>query len=187
MARDCSGATGRHPRAHLAVSANEIAVQPGHANDLLDRQTVVGQAPNRLVSLLTAQDPLVEKPFGHGQQARIDCMGTERLLDLRHRTTYSGKKGLRAIVEQMSPVRDLDGVRQSPGYSTAITTIAVAGHGLDPGMAGQPSFNRCGFAVRQDIDDPPPFQIADQSSVTPPAAPSPIVDPDRPEVLGCAT
>ena len=55
-------------------------------------------------------------------------------------------------------------------------------HKLDPGVAFQPSFDRGRFVVRQDIDDPPPFQIADHRSVTPTAPPGPVVDPDHPQM-----
>ena len=56
--------------------------------------------------------------------------------DVGHRTTDRGQEGLPAIVEQMPPVRDLHRVRKSPGNGATVTAIAVAGHDLDPGVAG---------------------------------------------------
>ena len=66
------------------------------------------------------------------------------------------------IVEQMPPVCHLEGVRQRSGNGATVTGIAVPGHDLDSGVAIQPSLDCSKFAVRQDIDDPPPLQIADQ-------------------------
>ena len=95
----------------------------------------------------------------------MDGSGTECLSDVGHRTTHRGQEGLPAIVEQMPSVRDLHCVRKSPGNGAAVTAIAVAGHNLDPGVAAQPSLDRGRFAVRKNVDDPPPFRIADQGSV----------------------
>ena len=94
--------------------ADEIAAQSGHADDLLDRHTVAGHAPNRRVGLLAALEALIQKPLGSRQRGRVDGTGTECLSDIGHRTTDRSKESLSAIVEQMPPVRDLHCVRKSP-------------------------------------------------------------------------
>ena len=170
----------------LEIKRCLCCTQPGHANDLLDRQAVIGHASNCRIGLLAAQKPLVLKLFRLGQNARIDSPGTGRRPDVGHRAAHCSKKGFPGIVEQMPPVCHLEGVRQRSGNGATVTGTAVPGHDLDSGVVIQPSLDCSRFAVRQDIDDPPPFQIADQRSVTPAAPPSSIVNPDRAEMTGRA-
>ena len=125
----------------------------------------------------------MQKPLGSRQEAGGDGPGIECLSDVGHRTTHRGQKGLPAIVEQMPPVRDLHCIRKNPGNGAGVTAIAVAGHDLYPGVAVQPSLDRGRFAVGKNVDDPPPFQIADQSSIPPTASPGPIIDPDHAQLF----
>lgn len=77
----------------------------------------------------------------------------------------------------------MDSMRLGPGNRAAMAAIAITSNTLDPGMALQPSLDLGRFATRQDIDDPPPLQIADHRSVTPAAPPGPIVDPDHTQAI----
>ena len=99
------------------------------------------------------------------------------------RSLANSQKGLPAIVEQMPPVRDLHCIRKSPGNGVGVTAIAVPGHDLYPGVAVQPGFERGRFAVGQNVDDLPPFQIADQGSIPPTASPGPIINPDHAQLF----
>ena len=116
----------------------------------------------------------MQKPLGSRQQAGVDGPGTECLSDVGHRTTHRGQEGHPAIVEQMPPVRDLHCIRKSPGNGAGVTAIAVAGHDFYPGVAVQSGFDRGRFAVGKNVDDPPPFQIADQGSIPPTASQNPL-------------
>ena len=83
----------------------------------------------------------------------------------------------------MPPVRDLHCIRKSPGNGAAVAGIAVAGHNLDPRVTGQPGLDRGRLAVWKKVDDPPPFQIADQGSISPAPSPGPIIDPDHAQLF----
>ena len=49
-------------------------------------------------------------------------------------------------------------------------------------MIREPHFDGRSLAVRQDIDDPMPLEVADGRSVAMPALPGPIIDPNHPRV-----
>lgn len=76
----------------------------------------------------------------------------------------------------MPAVGNLNRFWQGPRDGTSIASVAVAGDDLNPWTDPQPGLDRGRFPVRKEINDPAPLQIADQSAVSLPLSPSPIVD-----------
>lgn len=59
---------------------------------------------------------------------------------------------------------------------TAVATVAITGNNLDPGTCAAPRFHSGGLPVGQQIDDLPPFEIADQRAILQSLTPRPVVD-----------
>ena len=76
----------------------------------------------------------------------------------------------------MPTIRDLNRVRQGTRRGTAVATIAITGNNLDLGTRAEPRFHSGGLPVGQQIDDLPPFEIADQRAVALSLPPCPVVD-----------
>ena len=61
----------------------------------------------------------------------------------------------------MPTIRDLYRVRQGLCRGFAISSTTVASDDRDRGMSSKPGLGSCGFTIRQQCNDPAPFQIAD--------------------------
>src|SRR5215207_10091356 len=81
----------------------------------------------------------------------------------------------------MPPIRDLYRLRQGLCRSFAISPATVTGNDRDRGMSSQPGLGGRGLTIRQQRDDPAPFQIADDAGVSVVAPPSPIVNANDPK------
>lgn len=75
----------------------------------------------------------------------------------------------------MPAVRDLSGLRSALGGSVGVGAGAVADNDRDAGVCGQPRRQGVGAAVGQQVDDAPPFQIAQDGAVAVAFAPGPVV------------
>ena len=175
--------TGRRARSPRRIWRTRLRLNPVMRTICLISR--LSPAMRRTVELVCwrRRNPSCRSLSAPCQQAGVDGPGIKCLSDVGHRTTHRGQKGLPAIVEQMPPVRDLHCIRKSPGNGAGVTAIAVAGHDLYPGVAVQPGFDRGRFAAGKNVDDPPPFQIADQGSIPPTASPGPIIDPDHAQLF----
>lgn len=76
----------------------------------------------------------------------------------------------------MPTIRDLNRVRQGTRGGTAVATVAITGNNLDPGTRAEPRFHSGGLPVGKQIDDLPPFEIADQRAVALSLPPCLVVD-----------
>jgi hypothetical protein len=81
----------------------------------------------------------------------------------------------------MPTIRDLYRVRQGLCRGFAISSTTVASDDRDRGMSSKPGLGSRGFTIRQQRDDPAPFQIADDAGVSVIAPPGPIVNANDPK------
>ena len=101
--------------------------------------------------------------------------------DLAHRFADGIEEGPTGILHQMPTIRDLYRVRQGLCRGFAISSTTVASDDRDRGMSSKPGLGSRGFTIRQQRDDPAPFQIADDAGVSVIAPPGPIINADDPE------
>jgi hypothetical protein len=78
----------------------------------------------------------------------------------------------------MPPVCDLQRLRSPLFGGRAVTAAAIPGDDLDRRPRREPCRDRRRLPVRQKIDHPPPFRVADQRPVAMPFAPRPVVHAD---------
>jgi hypothetical protein len=114
----------------------------------------------------------------------IDCRCPDRAADLAHRFADGIEEGPTGVLHQMPPIRDLYRLRQGLCRSFAISPTTVTGNDRDRGMSSQPGLGGRGLTIRQQRDDPAPFQIADDAGVSVIAPPGPIIDAYNPERVG---
>jgi hypothetical protein len=81
----------------------------------------------------------------------------------------------------MPTIRDLYRVRQNLCCSFAIPSATIAGDDRDRGMRSKPSLGGRRLPIRQQGDDPAPFQVADDAGVSVIAPPGPIINADNPQ------
>jgi hypothetical protein len=79
------------------------------------------------------------------------------------------------VEQQVPAVGDLHRLRRACCGATAVLGRAVARDDLDPWAASQPSGERPGRAVRQEVGDPPPLEVDQDGAVRPAFAPRPVV------------
>src|SRR5204863_3358799 len=88
------------------------------------------------------------------------------------------QKSSAGVLHQVPTIRNLHRLRCGSGCSLAISAAAVARDDANFRMARQPSLDCGGFAIREEVDDTSPLEIADDAAVTLTALPRPIVDAD---------
>ena len=84
----------------------------------------------------------------------------------------------------MPTVGDLHRVRQGLCCGFAISSATIASDDRDRGMSRQPGLGGRGLAIRQQRDDPAPFQVADDAGVSMITPPRPVIDADDLETIG---
>jgi hypothetical protein len=77
-------------------------------------------------------------------------------------------------------ISHLQSLRRAHASALRIETAAVPADDLNTGMLTQPLGGRLSRAVRQDVDDLPPFEVDYDRPVTKAFLPSPVIDPDYP-------
>ncbi len=159
--------------------AHELAAQPRQANDPLEGDTISGHLADHPVGVLAAQETLVSQALGGSQNLRIELLRPDRLADIGQRVPNGGKEGRSGVLQQMPPVGDLHRVWQGPRYGAAVPAVPIAGDDLDLGMPAQPGFDGRGLAIRQEVDDTAPLEVADQRAVALAPSPRPVIDTDH--------
>lgn len=86
---------------------------------------------------------------------------------------------LAEVAQQMPAIQDVHRLGRPQPDGLAVDLGPVAGDDLSPRMAPQPSGDRFGLAIGQEIGDHPAFQIDDHRAVAVPATPGPLVDSDH--------
>ncbi|MDA9442731.1 hypothetical protein XH98_27245 [Bradyrhizobium sp. CCBAU 51745] len=87
----------------------------------------------------------------------------------------------------MPTIRDLYRVRQGFGCRFAIPSATIAGDDRYRGMRSEPGLGGRTLPIRQQADDPAPFQVTDVAGVSVIAPPSRIINADNPERGGRRT
>lgn len=123
------------------------------------------------MACLAAQEPVVLASFGGGQPARVQGHGADGGPDARQRAAHGVEERGRGVREQVPSVGHLSGVRASARCRRSVGAAAIARNHLDPGMCRQPVFDGAGGAIRQQVDDAPAPQIADDGAVAVSAPP----------------
>ena len=88
--------------------------------------------------------------------------------------------------EQVPSVGDLPGVRRRAGNGRSVAAPAIARHDLHARPLGAPCLHCSGPAIRQDVDDPVPLEVADDRAVAVALLPRPIVHADHARRHGLA-
>ncbi|MBB2965254.1 hypothetical protein FHU13_005683, partial [Methylobacterium sp. R2-1] len=164
--------------------AHEPAAVAGRADDLPDRHALSRQRQYRLGSRRAPTVALVLQALGAGQLIGVDRGGAHRDSDGGHRLAHGIEEGGAAVLHQMPAVGDLDRRGQRPRRGLAVAAASVTCEDGDLGMGGEPCLDGAALAIRQEGDDAPPLQVADQRAVALPTAEGPIVDADHGQGLG---
>jgi hypothetical protein len=98
---------------------------------------------------------------------------------IRRINLLSIEEGPTGVLHQMPTIRDLYRVRQGLCRGSTISSTTVASDDRDRGMSSKPGLGSRGFAIRQQRDDPTPFQVADDAGVSVIAPPGPIINADN--------
>ncbi len=88
-------------------------------------------------------------------------------------------QGLAAVAQQMPAIGGLLGVGRSTGRPVGVGAGPVAHHDGHAGVGRQPRRQRVGGAVRQQVDDAPAFEVAQDRAVAVALAPCPVVHPEH--------
>jgi hypothetical protein len=88
-------------------------------------------------------------------------------------------KGHAKVLQEVEAIRDLEGLRSCLPCSFRIRAATGAAHDLDSRVVPQPYRKGCGFAVRQQIDDPTPFQVDQDGAIAESAMEGEIVHPQH--------
>lgn len=114
--------------------------------------------------------------FRVGQQRRIDGGAAERCADEAHRSPYRFQERSAGVLHQMPAIGNMHSLGSRSGRSLTVPAAAVA---RDDGLA-----------IREQVDDASPLEVADDAAVTLTTLPRPIIDADdayRQSVLGSMT
>jgi hypothetical protein len=149
------------------------------ADDLLDRNPLLGQRENGGVGLLAEYIPLVLQFLGRGQKRRVDHRGSHGCPDLPHGLPNGIEKSAARIFHQMPPVSDLDRMRKRPLHSDRVAASTIPGDDADLGLLRQPGLSRSWLPIGQQRNRRAPFKVADQRAIAVIAPPSPVIDADN--------
>lgn len=83
------------------------------------------------------------------------------------------------ITKQVPTVGDLNGIGCALSYPVSICTRTITGNDLDTRMLLQPSTNRRGLTVRQQIDDVVTLEVDQNRAVAVTASPGPIINSEN--------
>lgn len=125
--------------------------------------------------------------FRRCQQCRIQLGDADRPADRGYAPLDHRQEGRVGILQQVPAIGDLNGFWQGLRDGAAIDAVAVADDHFDLRMGTQPGFDRGRRAIRQQIDHPASFQIADQRAVALALAPGPVVDANYPRFRHAVT
>lgn len=115
-----------------------------------------------MIALFAAGQSVV----GGCTQLRIDGCSTDCAADLARQFADGIEQGPTGILDQMPTIGDLYCVRQGLCRSFAISSAAIAGDDRDRRTSGEPDWGGRGLTIRQQGDDPTPFQVADDAGVS---------------------
>src|ERR1700761_9012879 len=166
---------------HLPYQLSAVA---GLTHDLLDRYAVLRQSQDGRVGLLAAQIALILEALSGCEQLGIDGGRADDGAYLTHRFADGIEEGPTGVLHQMPPICDLYRVWQGLGRGFAISATTVTGDDCDRRMSGEPGLGRRRLTIRQQGDDPAPFQVADNAGVPVIAPPRPIVNANDLERVG---
>ena len=89
-----------------------------------------------------------------------------------------------AILQQMPPVRDMDGIRRAAATAIGVAGATVAGDHLHAGVGLQPGCEAVRLAVGQQVNDGMAFQVNEDRAVALPSFPRPVVNPEHARCRG---
>lgn len=90
----------------------------------------------------------------------------------------AAKKRIARVLQEMPTVGNLGRIRKRFGDCLPVSAVSVTSDDFDLRMLTQPGSDRRRLAIRQQVDDGTPLEIADQRSIALSLAPGPVVDPD---------
>ena len=178
---------------------HRVARQRQVAGDVADRNALLVQ-PHHLAMRLHAPLPsLILQPLraGHWWRRVRVCRGRHRHRcgdrsaggGLGHRLGRSPecgwmplhrlKDGSAAVLQQVPPVCDMDGIRRTAPAAIGVAGATVAGDDLNTGMGLQPRCKAVRLAVGQQVNDGMMLQVDEDRAVTLPSLPRPVVDPEH--------
>ena len=102
-----------------------------------------------------------------------------------HRPLHAGEEGGAGIFHQVPPISDLNGVRTARRSGLPVTGASIARDDADRRATDQPCRHRRGFPIWQNVEDAPPFRIANDRPVTVTALLGKVVDTNHARFLRC--
>ena len=140
------------------------------------------QAHRLVVDLAAAPPSFPVPPLGAGHRRRR--LGRDRLLenDRACGRPHIGPAAAdrieqrpAAVLQQVPSVAHLSGLGSASARRIGVGAAAIAADHLGAGVFAQPRDERLGAAVRQEVDDAAPLEVAKDGAVAPAAAPRPVV------------
>lgn len=95
-----------------------------------------------------------------------------------HCSTDGGQKRIALVLKEMPKVGNLGRIRECFGNRLSVSAVPILRDDFDLRMLTQRGSDGRRLAIRQQVDDDTPFEIADQRSIALPFTPSPVIDPD---------
>jgi hypothetical protein len=115
--------------------------------------------------------------LGIAQERPINLSSTDGSSDQRQRLAYRIAEGRTGIFHEMPTIGDLQGVRAALIGSLPVGGGAITCDHPDRWPVREPRRNRRRFAVRKDVNDAAPLEIADDGSIAMAPPPGPIINP----------
>ena len=99
-------------------------------------------------------------------------------MDLASVAVHQPLQRVTEVAEKVPAVGDLDGIRCSLSGSLRIGSGPITSDDVHPGVLIEPSRHRVSGPIRQEIDDAPTFEIADDRAVAAATTERPVIDAD---------
>ncbi len=89
------------------------------------------------------------------------------------------KSSSAAVLQQVPPVGDMDGIGRTAATAIGVARAPVAGDHLNTRAGAQPSCEAVGLSIGQQVDDAVAFQVNEDRAVTLATLPGSVVDPEH--------
>ena len=157
---------------------DQTPAQTSDPDDPLDGHTFGPHALDHHVGLLAPLKTFELQALRRSQNAGVQLGAAGRSSYGGHCATDGGQKRIARVLQEMPTVGNLGRIRKRFGDCLPVSAVSVTSDDFDLRMLTQPGRDRRRLAIRQQVDDGTPFEIADQRSIALSLAPGPVVDPD---------
>ena len=170
------GAEDVRPSAADDIS-NNLPTVSCSTNDFSDGNARRDKTVDRGCDLVPAKKPIVLPSLRITQERPIDLSPTDGTSDQRQRLACRIEEGRTGIFHEVPSIGDLHGVRAALIGRLPVGGAAITCDHPDRWPVREPRRNSRRFAVRQNVNDAAPLEIADDGSIAMTPPPGPIINP----------